>query len=743
MIGMLKPAQLISIIKFLLAAVLATPLIAWGSNFTLDYTLVRSLIFFLLIEAAFLCYALLLYKDKTYFPSRSPIFLLIAAFFLLNAVSLFLSYDVSRSFWGTWNRSMDSGFLAQLHYFLFFVVLVGVFKTQKDWQLPLKIILAISFFIALGATYQIFDFSDLFGDIGFRVQSTLANPIILATYLGIAILFSLHVRLKKDLAVAAYGRFWHYLASGVIFFSFIAIFVSGSRGPFLGAIATLIFVGSRLLITGNKKIRLAVLGIFILLAAVVGFFHIAPVGGFADPIERIVSAFRGDSSVQNRFNTWKVAVVGISQKPFFGWGQEGFSYLFDRNYDPFFLTSSEAEAWWDRAHNTFLDHAAVNGIMGSTFFAALIVAGFFLAIRRDIFLAGTFLFYAVAGLTFFDALATYLMLFFALALVHTLSAEGRRVEFNAPKHWSGGKAIILAPLITALSFFTFNTYLFFNIARANYYMNRVGTLQYSDAIPSFHKALSFFISPSNKHQIRYEFARYVTDAFALGVIPEERIEEDFAAAKKEIEAAQGHHPRDARINWLAAKANNNYFAAVKRAALLDDGEKYAKTGLEYSPQRQQLLYELAQTATYRGDHEEAIRILKEIAALTPNFPGVHFTLGLGLLNAGEDEKGFVQIELALSQGYEYRENDAQNWLYAAAVYYKYQRYDRMIEIYERLIRLFPKNEKYYRFLAETYREAGRYEDAEIAARKILDINSGAEEDVKNFIEMLMPTAASQ
>jgi O-antigen ligase len=56
-----------------------------------------------------------------------------------------------------------------------------------------------------------------------------------------------------------------------------------------------------------------------------------------------------------------MAIKGIAEKPFIGWGQESFNYVFNKYYDPRMYNQ---EQWFDRAHNVFFDWLTAGGILG-------------------------------------------------------------------------------------------------------------------------------------------------------------------------------------------------------------------------------------------------------------------------------------------------------------------------------------------------------------------------------------------
>ncbi len=66
---------------------------------------------------------------------------------------------------------------------------------------------------------------------------------------------------------------------------------------------------------------------------------------------------------------WEISEKAIRQRPLFGWGTDNFERVFEANYDSRLLqVEYGSEAWFDRAHNLFIDQAVDNGIVGLIFY---------------------------------------------------------------------------------------------------------------------------------------------------------------------------------------------------------------------------------------------------------------------------------------------------------------------------------------------------------------------------------------
>jgi O-antigen ligase/tetratricopeptide (TPR) repeat protein len=754
-----------SVVRYLLVAACLAPFIAWPGA-TLDYTLSRTLIFCVLVEAAFLGYCVLLLKNREYAPRGSWVLWTYGAFFVLQAIAYYGSFDPGRSFWGTMSRSMDGGFFVQVHAAAFLFLLIAVFRSAARWQILFRMLLWASVAAALAGIYQFFDppvvqsADILLGPGTGRIQGPFANPITFATYLAIAFFIladSFAGRFATFMAGGVSGPFadkrWVWLGTGLIFA--IAMIGSLSRGPRVGFAAGVLFVtafGIYRRMPTVRAIGLAMSGSVVLV--IIGFALISPVTKF-NPLDRFLplvqfgsqkgdaGGLAGDASVSNRVLTWNSSLQAIRERPF-GWGQEGFRYAFDRFYDPRLLTSRTAETWWDRAHDLYLDIAVPLGIPALIAYLFFVGSIFFTALFAHPLLAAGVIAYAVSGITFFDTLPTAVLFLTLAAYVVSLWEEAgapsgknmvrekflhlyhslKSIFVRDPSPWRSIGAASGILVSAAVLLYVVSTSV--SIMRANYFMNMTGSLKYADALGSFERALSYSAPEAIRNEIEYERSLYIARAADSGLVTGDRIRSDLLHAEHSLALVRQAHPHDAKILWLSAHIAN-------LSAGLTDGQDrkdfaqsalaFAHAALEASPRRQQLLYEKAQALFIGDNYESAIGVLREIVDLSPHFPGSHFSLGVGLIGAGQTEAGIVEIEWARSLGYPFEQTDAKNWLAIAAIYYEQKNFDRMVEIYSGLAVTDPENAYYHRLLAGTYLEAGRLVDAKIAAERMCEIDA--------------------
>jgi len=383
---------------------------------------------------------------------KRPIFRGVFLWVLVFLIATFFAYDSWAAFWGNFERG-ESG-VQLLHLFIYFFLLTALLRDKKDWFNFLKVVLfsgviVIIYGILAGRVSMFIgpEFS-----IHTRFQGSLGNPDYIGQFMFFAVFFSLYLLFES---VEKSSKIFYGFLAALFFSSFI---LSQTRGAFLGFVAGVFMIFVYLFFNSpNKKWKWFSLGALILfllgVGSFVGFRHhpfvknLPVIGRFAD-----ISLESGAA----RLWAWQSAIKGISERPIFGWGAENFSVIFDKHFDTrHFSPQTGGQTWFDRAHSVFLDYAAATGIVGLLAYLGIWVFYYFqffkyakqfktnnseggggvnqnlenkslknsnnfLRLRillNSIFFAMPFV-YLVTGLTLFDVLPMYIMLFTFLGLTN-------------------------------------------------------------------------------------------------------------------------------------------------------------------------------------------------------------------------------------------------------------------------------------------------------------------------------------
>ena len=309
---------------------------------------------------------------------RRPVTIAVTVFVAMFQIACAYAYDPSAAFWSNYERG-EGGF-QMLHYYLFFLLLVFLMKTEKQWKAFFKSSLiagGIMVLYGIGGNYSLAGFigpySGQTAPVGWwhqlidgRFQGSLGN----AAYVGAYLLFSMFYvgylwTSDKIAGVLTAGKVWLYsiaLAVALFFFG-----LSATRGAFIGLMLG-IFVAVLYVVFATKgktrKWGAVILGILIILG----------IGIYADrkdpmlqkiPEGRLLQISLSDATAQTRLMVWGEAWQGFLLRPVTGWGPENFTAVYDKFFNPkFYVPGQSSETWFDRAHSIYFDYLAETGILG-------------------------------------------------------------------------------------------------------------------------------------------------------------------------------------------------------------------------------------------------------------------------------------------------------------------------------------------------------------------------------------------
>ena len=477
--------RILWLVKILLGLCLVTPIFV-TSSLLFPYTSIKAFSFRIIVEIAAVFYFYLVLKKS---PLITPPFskgglggiltLAVLAFLLTTFLSAIFGVDSYLSFWGNLERML--GFFGILHFAAFFLMLAGIFKTEKSWFNLLKISVAVSSLISLLAILQRFTSLGLIMPQTGRVFGTIGNPAFLGSYLIFNIFFVGYLLIiqlqssKNPSTSAALGG----LRSGnkgkngllpersgakskalitayclLLIVNCIALLLTQTRGAILGlAAGAMLCLILFALFYPAKNYRKYFLPVLILILIFGGFIFAFRNSAFvkSNPdLNRIASVSIKDVTAQNRLILWQKAWSAWQERPILGWGQENYETALNKYFDAQLLPY---EAWYDRAHNFIFDYGVAGGWLGLIAFLSLVgIATFYLKkiSQRDfsnsqklkenkwknkqseetstginfrililsILFSGMILAYLVQNLFVFDTFVSYLVLFFVLALIN-------------------------------------------------------------------------------------------------------------------------------------------------------------------------------------------------------------------------------------------------------------------------------------------------------------------------------------
>ncbi len=415
-----------------------------------------------------------------------PLFIAVSIFTLAALLASLFAYDAAAAFWSNFERG--EGGLQILHFYIFFTLLLLLFRTELEWRHIFKLSLVASGFVilyGLAASFQVGSFIGPAGLCG-RFEGSLGNPAYLAPYLMFMMFYGLWLWFTKKRnptrdalftpppsrvssgstagmngnlkssprGIIPHGKVWGFIVLMLAYLFFFLL--SQTRGSFLGlglaVITGLLYLSFALPKGKGKKISAILAGASIVFAGLAFAFRSnnIPLVPFCESSSRLLDVSISDQTAQTRFWTWGSAIKGFEERPLLGWGPENFSVVFDKYFDPrHYVPGQNSETWFDRAHSVFFDYLAETGIVGFLAFLGIYLTFFveFVKRRKDIVahhhpygyvLTAGLLAIPVAylgqGIALFDVLPIYLNVFLFLAFATHLFLEIPNSKHQIPSN---------------------------------------------------------------------------------------------------------------------------------------------------------------------------------------------------------------------------------------------------------------------------------------------------------------------
>jgi len=706
----------------------------------------RNFGFRILIEIAFVLWIGLIVLDHKYLPKKSYLLWAVLAFFVVIGLANLFGVDSYNSFWSRYERM--EGYFGLLHFGLYFLIVSSVLRTKKEWKLFFSIILIAGFFVGYVALDQkISGEGSIQG--GSRVDGTIGNP----TYLAGFSLFL--IGLSLILLYDAEKKWLKYLYGGSAIFFFIVMYLTASRGPLLAFIASVflfliifLFFGER---EEKEKYKRYVIGALLFLSLAVSGFWILRDSTFiqSSPIlSRFANISFVDKTTRARFMVWDMAWEGFKERPILGWGQENFSYVFAKHYNPKLF---DQEPYFDRAHNAFFDWLVGGGLLGILAYLSLFVFSFLIlkkikkqnkiSFYEALILGLIFFAYFIQNLLVFDNFTTYFLFFSLLAYLQMISTESLSSPAKTFRFSHNSRAALgfsgAAAVLIALPFYFGNIV---PIRASQQLINTMGLLNNSQTTlqevrESFEKTLAY-----NTFANRETSEQLIRLAIQIGPIEGISNEEKINFIKFAIthmEKIVERHPNDLRPRLFLGDIYNYFNPADPTFPA--KGEEHIQKALTISPTRQTTYFLLADNLIAQGKTEEAISVLQEAVEIEPSFI------------VGQANLAFISLTFSQEQITDKVLNDLKNIIKsdhrsdadAAALrrvgdgYVAKNKVDKAIEWYKLVILINPETAEYHANIAALYADQGDKENAIKHAKKAAELDpANYEEKVAEFLKAL-------
>ncbi|MEN9338502.1 MAG: hypothetical protein RI945_227 [Candidatus Parcubacteria bacterium] len=504
----------ISIIPFLAFYVSGFGINASWNSMLFPYITGKNFAFRILVEIAAASWLMLMIIDKSYRPRKSLILYIYSAFIFILLLADIFSINPTRAFFSNFERM--EGFISHAHLFLYFLIMVSMFKNKVDWSRFKRVLYISNIPVILLAFLQLLGLQGFapmkylpsLRDViskyfapsqgGTQLDSSLGNSTYLAIYsvFFIFLFFSSYLESK----IAKNKNSWKYLL--MVILNFIVLYYTQTRGAQIGFLIG-VFVSAIIIYFGGKKFKEietlrkislgVVLGIVVIFIALISLKNtnivqnsstlnkLAKVASFANPINvshkigdlrselynpsstyKDLYAISNDGTFTSRLLNIKMSLEGFKERPILGWGQDNYFYVFAKHNDPRMYSQ---EPWFDRTHNVFMDWLIAGGILALLAYLALYFSALFTMwsnkskIDRESFLekallTGLLVAYFIHNIFVFDNLISYILFFFVLAYISTRFGKSEKQEVYTESVNAKSKLLVFGPVVLVCLFFT-------------------------------------------------------------------------------------------------------------------------------------------------------------------------------------------------------------------------------------------------------------------------------------------------
>jgi O-antigen ligase len=446
---MISDSSLRKVVIFLLCLVPLIPFVV-ANTFFFPFITGKNFAFRIIVELAFAFWAILMLRDVSARPNWKAVPIVMLAFLASAGISAFLAENPVKAFWSNFERM--EGWIGLLHSTAYFFMLWSVLQTEKAWKWFWNTSIAVSILMSLYGLLQLSGALAI-NQGGLRVDGTFGN----ATYMAVYMLFHVFISayyLVKTWSATYLMRFFYIFA---ILLQVTMIFFSATRGTILGLVGGALLTGILLVFLGkgNKEMKKWGAVALVAVAVVVGGFFAVKDTPFVQN-DGVLSRLASINIAQGetRFAIWSMALEGVAQRPIFGWGQEGYNYIFNTFYKP---SLHSQEPWFDRAHNAFMDWLVAGGVVGFLLYVSLYVftmwaiwkPGTSLTDFEKSIFTGLLAAYAFHNMFVFDHLLSYVFFMSTLAYIG-FRARGDGVATGKPL--GEGLTMIAVPAIALVMF---------------------------------------------------------------------------------------------------------------------------------------------------------------------------------------------------------------------------------------------------------------------------------------------------
>ncbi|HKL17198.1 MAG TPA: O-antigen ligase family protein [Patescibacteria group bacterium] len=624
---------ILNIIKWGVVAILLLPLFVY-KGVLYPYIFSKALLFQLIVEIllVFWLYLRLFSKNKEKYTInwKNPLVFTLTAFMGVLLISAIFGANFYKSFYSTQERM--TGLLTMYHFYGLFLIIISCFKKEKYWKLFLWASLISSFLVGLYGLGQKLGIDFLLKGGLKRMSSTLGNPDFLGVYA------MMHVFLGSFLFLKQKKVLNKIIVLFLLVFNLAIMLLTGTRASLLAFAFALVSFLIYLIFQKKTKniLRFSIIAFLILIIGFFVFIRLEKDSNFVKnspvAIKRLANTSLKGSKA--RLLSWQIGLKGFLDRPVLGWGIENYNLVFNKFYNPWNLTKGVSVTWFDKSHNQVIDLLSLSGALGTLIYILMFGAIFWILFKKKkndiklkqedgfnwqrLVLALMFLAYFIQNLFVFDTPAPLIVFYLSLGLVYFVSQSKTIDKDNKIKKDIKKPSfplpvfIVLAILFLIISIYNFN-FQPLRSSRLGAFATTVSEKNLKTGFDYFKKSLKY---PNfTSLEIRRQLAKRLTKEYNKKDLDPDILIPMTEFAISEYEKSAKTYPKNARVLLYLGTIYN--LAFKYRDSYVDDAKKVLEKGLNYSPKRQQIYFELAKSYVIEKNYKKGLEIYKQGVELEP------------------------------------------------------------------------------------------------------------------------------
>ncbi len=672
----------------------------------------RNFGFRILVELALVLWTGLVFLDKKFLPRRNWIFWAVIAFVAVVGIADLFGVNPYKSFWSNYERM--EGFLTIVHMAAYFIILTSVFRSRRDWLIYFNLFVFAGFWVGVYGVLQKLGLKEAIQGGGNRIDGTIGNPTYLAAYLTLIIGITSVLFFKAK-------QYWLKILYGLlVLFDFLIIYFSATRGAALSFLVAIpLFLGLYFWLFKNdeREVLYRKIAMWILVAmavSIVGFLFVKnqPFVQESPVLSRFSNISFGEKTIRSRFMIWGMSWKGFLERPILGWGQENYLQVFAKYYNPGLY---DQEPWFDHSHNIIFDWLINAGVFGLLAYLSMFAALFYAIIRalktkfidakECLVLLVIPVAYFIQNVFVFDNFNTYALFFAILAYVASQYANGadkNEVVEEGRDHsadiFKSTVAIVSALIVGGAVVYFWNIR---PITQARGIITSlVATTNAQDPVGETFKSFQNTIAYNTfgNGETLEQLGRVSSLLVGQSNIAPQAKAQFIAFAVTELEKYLARFPNDIRVHLFIGDLYQG--AQSLSAQYFFKAREHFKKALELSPNKQQVMFALANNYLYTQEYDKAMELVQKAVDVEPSNLDAHGNKGIVAILTGRDD--VVQAEIdAMGKAVVLLEKEPgkfgsylQQLLKIARTYVNVQKYPQARSVYIQLTKLAPDNQDY-------------------------------------------------